>query len=193
MLLSDLLFLVLFLTTVLTLLTAGWFLLRRQAARAGRILRRLLVGVVCYFAIVVGASLLLPRRVIAVGTPECFDDWCIAISAFERHAEAGQVTYKVNLRLSCRARRVAQREKNIAVYLTDHRGKRYDPIADPAAGAFDVLLQPQESVTVSRSFSVPTGATISGAVVTHEGGFPIGWFIIGYDSWFRKPAVTPLR
>jgi hypothetical protein len=32
-----------------------------------------------------------------------------------------------------------------------------------------------------------------GAVIAHEGGFPIGWFIIGYDTWFRKPPLAPLQ
>jgi hypothetical protein len=30
-------------------------------------------------------------------------------------------------------------------------------------------------------------------VVTYEGGFPIGWFIVGYGAWFRKPLMTNLQ
>jgi len=29
-------------------------------------------------------------------------------------------------------------------------------------------------------------------VFAHEGGFPIAWFIIGYDTWFRKPTLVQL-
>ena len=45
----------------------------------------------------------------------------------------------------------------------------------------------------SRSFLVPAEAKDVGLVVAHEGGFPIGWFIIGYGTWFRKPAVVQLQ
>lgn len=45
----------------------------------------------------------------------------------------------------------------------------------------------------SRSFLVPAEAQGVGLVVAHEGGFPIGWFIIGYDAWFRTPAVVQLQ
>jgi len=53
-------------------------------------------------------------------------------------------------------------------------------------------LQPGESVEVSRAFFVAKDANQAGIVVTHEGGFPIGWFIIGDDAWFRKPPVMKL-
>jgi hypothetical protein len=29
-------------------------------------------------------------------------------------------------------------------------------------------------------------------VIAHEGGFPIGWLIIGYDTWFRKAPLVKL-
>jgi hypothetical protein len=188
--LSDLVFILLFLTAVVTLLAAVWFALRRQFARSRRILFRLSAGAAIYMAIVVVTSLVLPRRVLSVGDPQCFDDWCVSIPAFRRVPETNRVAYGVDLRLFSRARRVSQRERNLAVYLTDNRGRRYDPVADQNAAALDVLLGPQESVVVSRSFAVPTEAQDVGAVVTHEGGFPIGWFIIGYDTWFRKPPIV---
>jgi hypothetical protein len=103
------------------------------------------------------------------------------------------VAYRVDLRLTSRARRVSQRENNVVVYLTDQQGRRYDPVADTAATPIHVLLQPQESVVASRSFLVPAEAKDLGLVVAHEGGFPIGWFIIGYDTWFNRPAILRLQ
>ena len=93
---------------------------------------------------------------------------------------------------SSRARRISQRENNLRVYMTDGRDARYDPI-DAAPAPFNVLLGPQESVTVRRTFQVPADAKDIGLVITHQGGFPIGWFIIGYDTWFRKPALIELH
>jgi hypothetical protein len=43
-----------------------------------------------------------------------------------------------------------------------------------------------------RTFAVPLSEEPAGVEVTHEGGFPIGWFIIGYDAWFRKPLLLLL-
>ncbi len=143
--------------------------------------------------IVVAVSLFSPRRILKPDARECFDDWCIALAGVKHAPEDGQVRYSINLRVSSRARRVAQRENNLSVYLTDSRNERYAPMTDSSATAFNVLLQPQQSVIVSRSFLVPAAAKAVGLVITREGGFPIGWFIIGYDTWFRKPAVLRLR
>jgi len=188
--LFDLLFIALFLTAAFSLLAAGWFGLRRQSGRARRILFRLLVGTAVYMAIIIAVSLVLPRRVLRVGDPLCFDDWCVAVTGVRRTPEGGHTVYRVELRLSSRARRVLQRERNLAVYLTDNHERRYDPVPVNSDIPYSVLLRPQESVDVSRSFVVPAEASGIGVVISHEGGFPIGWFIIGYDTWFRKPPVV---
>jgi len=78
------------------------------------------------------------------------------------------------------------------VYLTDHRSRRYDPIPDTSDVPLNVLLGPQESVAATRVFNVPADAREIGLVLAHEGGFPIGWFIIGYETWFRKPTIVRL-
>jgi hypothetical protein len=191
--LFDLLFILLFFTTVGTLFTAALAALRGQSGTAGRILFRLGIGAVIYLAVVIVTSLILPRRVLIVGDPECNDDWCISLSGFHRVPQGNQVAYNVDLRVFSRARRVSQREKNIAVYLTDRSGRRYDPVADPNATPFSVLLSPGDSVSISRTFLLSVGAADVGAVLTHEGGFPIGWLIIGYDTWFRKPPIVRLQ
>lgn len=143
-------------------------------------------------AVVIAVSLILPRRVIQVSDPQCFDDWCVSIAGFKHAPEDTRVAYTVDLRLFSRARRISQRENNLAVYLTDDRGRRYDSEADPSSTPFNVLLGPLQSVVVSRRFLAPSDATGLGIVITHHGGFPIGWFIIGYDTWFRKPPIATL-
>jgi len=181
----DLLFLASCLMAVITLFAAGWFCLRREFGRAGRTLRNLAVSSGAYFAVLILVSLISPRRIFNPGDTQCFDDWCIGVGGFR---QAGAM-YAVDLRLSSRARRVSQRENNLSVYLTDDQDMRYDPVAASSNRPFNVLLRPHESVVVSRSFLVPAQAKNVGLVIAHEGGFPIGWFIIGYDTWFRKPAV----
>jgi len=191
--LFDLLFLGLVLTAVITLLTAACFAVRLDFGRAGRILFRLFVGAAVYMGVVVVVSLMLPRRVLTMGEPLCFDDWCVAVTGVRHAPEGGKIAYHLDLRLSSRARGVLQREKNLAVYLTDSRERRYDPVASPTDTPFSVLLRPQESVDVSRSFAVPDDARGVGVVIAHEGGFPIGWFIIAYDTWFRKAPLLKVE
>ncbi len=193
MTLFDLLFILLFLLAVSVLIAAAWFALRGQFRRVRRTLFRLCVGAAVYMGVVVAVSLVLPRRVMKAGDLQCFDDWCISVVGFRRASESTRVAYSVDLRLLSRARRVSQRENNLAVYLTDHEGRRYDPVPDSASAPFNVLLGPQESAVVSRSFLLPADAADVGVVITHQGGFPIGWFIIGYDTWFRKPPIAKLQ
>lgn len=189
----DLLFLGLFIAAAISLVAAVWFALRGQFGRAARVLLRLLVSAGVYMGVVVLVSLVSPRRYLKADATQCFDDWCIGVAEFRRAPEGGGVTYRVDLRVSSRARRVCQRERNVVVYLTDEQGKRYDPIPDASATPIGVLLRPQESAVASRSFLVPAEAKDVGLVIAHEGGFPIGWFIIGYDTWFRKPPVARLQ
>ena len=70
--LFDLLFIALFLATVCTLVAAGWFAVRRQFDRAGKILFRLFAGAAVCMAAVVAVSLVLPRRILRMGEPLCF-------------------------------------------------------------------------------------------------------------------------
>lgn len=173
-----------------TLPIAAFLAMRRQGARALAILRKICVCAGAYLAVIAIASIFWPRTVLHVGGPQCFDDWCIAVENVSRQPAGGGASYEVTLRLSSRARRISQRENGVAVYLTDNRGQRYDPVPRPSDVPLNVRLGPQESVPATRVFAVPSDAHEPGLVITHEGGFPIGWFIIGYETWFRKPAIV---
>jgi hypothetical protein len=184
----DLLFIVAFLTTIATLLTAIVLAIRRQRRRALVLLLRWCVCAAVYLSAVVLASVFWPRTVLQVGDDRCFDDWCIGVDSATRQASS----YVVNLRLSSRARRVSQRENGVVVYLVDRDGRRYDPVPDDSAVRLNVLLEPGQSLTARRIFSVPGEARELGLVITHQGGFPIGWFIIGDETWFHKPTLVRL-
>jgi len=191
--LFDLLFIAVFLASVGSLLSAALLAVRGDGAEAVALLRRWCICAGIYLSVVVLASVFWPRKVLQLGDPRCFDDWCIAVeSVSHQPAQVGD-TWRVTLRLSSRARRVLQRENNVVVYLSDRRGRRYDPIPDKSAGPMNVQLAPRESVLVMRDFAVPADAAELGLVIDHEGGFPIGWFIIGDEAWFHKPTIVPLR
>jgi hypothetical protein len=186
----DLLFLGLFLTSVITLLTAAVLAIRKQRSRAVRTLRNYAICFAIYMSVVFVVALATPQRVYAVGEDRCFDDWCIAVEAADRAPAPAGVLYTVTLRLSSHAGRVSQREKGVRVYLTDGQGRRFNPTPDPAATPLDVLLEPGQAVRTKRVFLVPADAHDVGLTLSHEGP---GWFIIGDDgNPLHKHAVVRL-
>src|SRR4051812_9326594 len=171
------LFLLLALTTIITLVAAAVRAGMGQLVRSRRILLRLGIGAAAYFAIVIAVSAASPRRVYQPGDAQCFDDWCITVVS-GGWTDAAPVRYEVALHLSNRARRVPMGEKGTVVYLTDASGRRYDPIMSRSVIPFDTVLPPGASIVATRRFEVPRDAQRLGLVYTHEGGFPIGWLII---------------
>lgn len=190
--LLDLLFIAAFLATVGTLIVAATFAIRRQGARALRILRVLAFCAAAYLLTGIAVSVLKPQRIIAVGQPWCFDDWCLTVENVSRRPALSTVSYQVELRIFSRARRVSQRAKGAWVYLLDDRGRRYSPDPDPSAVPLDVLLRPGESVTTARVFRVPAGIHDLGFITGH-GGPPCGpmniLIIGGAGCLFRTPAM----
>jgi len=188
----DLLFIMVLLAILVMLVMSIVAAMRRRRAAALRILGGLCILAAVYLGVVVLVSVVSPRRVLKVGEDQCFDDWCIAVASVRREPAEAAVSYVVALRVSSRARGRPQRERGLQVYLMDEGGRCYDPIPDPAAGPFDVLLQPQEPVHVSRTFQLPADARDPVLVVSHGGGFP-GCCIIGdSDSIFHKRTVVRL-
>lgn len=183
------LFLLLVLLAAIALIRAAVAGVRGRGADARRILRRLGIGAVVYIFIVLVVSMATPRRFYRVGDTQCFDDWCIAVTSAAR-AAPNSVT--VGLRLSSRAKRVTQRELGTVVYLVDSAGHRYDPVLTGGEVPLDASLQPGQSVDAQRTFAVPSNARGLGLVYTHEGGFPIGSFIIGENQWVHGPPMVRL-
>ncbi len=175
----DLLFIALFLTSVVTLLTAAVSALRGRGAQALGILRTFAICFAIYMAIVFVAALASPQKVFHLNEDRCFDDWCIAVTAATRTP----TNYAVTLRISSHAGRVVQRENGVIVYLVDDQARRFDPSPDPTATPLNVQLTPGQSVGTRRSFPVPPDAHGLGLVVAHEGSFCFpGCFIIGEDA-----------
>ena len=190
----DLLFVAAFLASIGTLVVAATFAVRRQGARALSILRLYALGAAAYLLTGVVVSFLKPQRVMDIGEPWCFDDWCLTVENVARTPSTSTMSYDVGLRISSRARRVSQRAKGAWVYLIDQHGRRYSP--DPSAVPLDVLLQPGESVTTSRVFHVPVGVRDLGLITGHGGPYcgPMNILIIGGATClFRKPAMIRIE
>lgn len=186
------LFLLLFVTAVATLIAAAAAALQGQRPRAARILRRLAIGTGAYLAIVLIVAWFSAPVSHRVGEPMCFDDWCITVLDATRTPVGAGQSWRVTLRISSRAKRVDQRENGAAVYLTDSRQRRFDPDPAVAAVPLDSRLAPGEAIEAPRIFTLPSDATGVELVFAHEGGFPIGEFIIGENQLFHKASTVKL-
>jgi hypothetical protein len=187
----DLVLIASVLLSVATLSSASAIAATGHFALAWRVLRGWILCATAYLGVVVIVSLFTRPRLLAYGEDQCFDDWCIAVERVERMQSAAARTYAVTFRLSSRARRVSQRERNVVAYLRDADGRRYDP--DSADGEpFAVLLEPGQSVRTMRFYDLPPGAEPPRLVIAHEGGFPIGWFIIG-EGPFAKGTLVAMQ
>jgi hypothetical protein len=189
--LFELLFLLLAFAALATVGTSAVYAVTGRGARALRLLRRLGIGAAVYFATVIVVSIVSPRLVYRVGDEQRFDDWCITVLSSRRSGGA-ENALEVSLRLTNRARGAAMGEEHTVAYVTDANGRRFDSQFDPAAVRFDTRLDPGQSSLATRRFLVPPDARGLGLVYTHEGGFPIGWFIIGEGGWFSQPPIVRL-
>jgi hypothetical protein len=187
----DLLFILIFFATVGALATAMFQAIRGHGRKSLRVLGFSAVSLVLYFAICCATTLLTPRRVLNLHEPQCFDDWCVSLENVIEMREGPANRYQINIRIFSQAQRISQRENGIAFYLEDDLGRRYPAIPNPSDTPSNALLQPGESVALGRGFQFPSTAHLAGFVVTHEGGFPIGWFIIGENqSLFHNEPIT---
>ena len=190
----ELLFIVVVLGSVAALGAAVVQAFRGRARRSIELVTVVCLCLAMYIGIVILVSLVSPQRVQGIGDTRCSDDWCIAVVAVTRSPLPGGTEYSVAFRLSSRARGVPQRENGVVVYLVDGTGGRYLAEQDPATVPFNVVLQPGQTVTTSRSFRVLGEKDILGVVVGREGSNAIpGRFIIGDDgSLFHRPAIVPI-
>jgi len=189
----DLVFILVFLTTVVLLGRIAVAAIRGRSAVAARRLRVLVSGLAGYMLVVLLVGLVTPRREVPLGQPECSDDWCIAVT----HASAepgGPAERRVDIEfeVSSRARRIHQRERFVTVYLRGRDGHRYDPIPSADQPPFDVLLAPGERLSTHRLFVVPDDVHDLGVVVTREGDFAFPRCCIIGDGPLHKPPITPL-
>ena len=165
----DLLFLAFFLASLIALVAAAYAAARGRTPRAFSILGIWLVCAAVYLGISVAVAYAAPQRVIAVGTPWCFDDWCLTVENAKR-TDAG---YTVNMSISSQAKRVTQRANGVWIYVRDENDTHYEANPEPAEVPLDVLLQPGESIAARRSFGVPANIRDLGLVTGH-GGPPCG-------------------
>lgn len=185
-------------------------LLRRQWARAKRVLLALGGFLMLYTALLLSISLLSPQHVFAMHQDRCFDDWCLSaervvqqptIGATPTVVTAHGAFYLVTVRVSSKARAISQRALDVQVYLLDARSQRYDPspIGQQALDAtgqggqqLDSELAPSGSFTRTVVFDLPKSSSHLALVVTH-GLFPDVLVIGSEQSFLHKPTIIQLQ
>lgn len=185
----DLVFLLTFLGSVITLAVIVVRALRRRPVRP--IWRRLLLAWLAYAVVLLAVSLLSPQRVVAAGTPQCSDDWCITVVDVVPIDGRTTSEYLAHLDLSNRGRGRAQRERFVAVQLVTADGSRTASVAEPRDVPFDTLIAAGQTIHATRRFRFPLDTRPTGLVVARVGGgrFP-GCCIIGDDnSFLHKPTI----
>lgn len=177
----DVLFLVLFLLTLIALIVAAYQSLRGGTGKAVRSVVGAAIVWVIYLGGVIVVSLSTPRREVAIGELRCFDDWCLTV---ERLSPAS-----ATLRVSSRAARIRQGAPDTFVYLEDSGGKKIAPRSCSGPG-FENKISSEESYEKICEFDVSAGVQIAGLVVRHGSTGP-GVLIIGDDSaLFHQPAIV---
>jgi hypothetical protein len=189
----DLLFLFLVLVSAIVLLTVGVKAIRGRGKSALLLLGVWAACMAVYFGICVATAAAEDQKVLPLGEPQCFDDWCIQVDGVNRSPAANATEYVATIRISSRARRVTQREKDVTVLLQDATGNRYAAAAAANEPPFDVQLGPGESVTTHREFQLPAGSQPAGMVIAHT-GFQMGWLVIGEgQGMFHKEPIVRLQ
>ena len=192
----DLLFLAAIAVTVILLLATVLLALKGSRTRALKSLQLLAVFVCAYAVASMAVSFFAPQHLISMGEPWCFDDWCLAADQITSTAQSNTTNYQVELRLSSTARGRPQRASGAWIYLIDGQGNLYPPITDKSEIPLDVLLQPQESISTSRTFHVPSNITPVGLVTGHGGPYcgAMSWLIIGQGGClFGRPTMVRLK
>lgn len=196
MTLFDLLFILVVLMSMVMLAVIAAQAVRGRRASALKLLRVFGVSAAAYVTASFAVALVAPQRVLAVGDPWCFDDWCLTVERVTPNPSAGYVSYQLDLRIFSRARRVAQRARGAWAFLIDDHGRRYAPELNAADVPLDVLLQPGESVAARRVFHVPSGVRAAGFITGHGGPYcgPMDILVIGASGCvFGKPTMVQIQ
>jgi len=190
----DLVFLLGSLATIATLCWVLAVLVRRRWRSPARLTIGWAACVVVYIVVGLAISYVRPQKVMSVGEPWFFDDWCMQVDQAGRSATSS--TYNVRFHIFSRARRVSQRAKGAWIYVVDDRGRRYAPEFDTSAVPLDALLAPGQSIAMHREFKLPPEARIVGLVTGHGGGYcgPMSLLVPGDGGcWLGKPPILHLK
>lgn len=205
MTLYELIFILLFLGSVISLLLSG-FLWRRIASK--RILVALASVWGVYLAILAVTDAFSPQKVFKVGEDQCFDEMCCAVADAQAMPEqtlnqpgiAASRLYVFKIRVTSHSWSRAQAEGGLRGRLYDNDRDAYINVSEAAQKAYDAQhgesskltprIAPGESILSVLVFEVPQRFTHLALTLDH--GFTPGYFVIGESPFFHKPDIHQL-
>ena len=153
-----------------------------------------------FFTMLLLVSLLSKGKTLPINKDKCFDEWCAAVTSFEKMPnKQGSTLYFVKLKISNKGRGRPQKPDNPNIYVVDEKGAHYnESFSDQKAyeakfgqqQSYSKLIDPQSSFETVMSFRIPTNRKAN--LVITEGGWPT-YFIMGDEgSLLHKKSITPL-
>lgn len=204
----DLLFILLFLASVIALISILILLVRARRMSARRLF--LIFGSVwaVYLAIVFLVAAATPQRVIPMNEEECYDEMCFSVAQVQTAPQLGPshspitahgIFYVVTVKVASHSRGRTQGEGGIRALLWNS-GKYYE-VSPPAQRAWEAThavtpvltarLRPDESILSDQVFDVPARSSSLSLVLSH--GFGPGYFVIGECPLFHPPTILRLE
>jgi hypothetical protein len=210
MMVFELLFVGLFLASLIALIGVLILAVRRRRRTAMRGLGVLGAGWAVYLFVVVAVAVTMgarPQRTIPVGQELCFDEMCFSVVNIQIVPQMGPASqfvkangrfYVITVRVSSRSRGRVQSEGGLRALLWDS-GKYYEvssggqqawEAVNGETARLTVRLRPGESVQSVQVFDLPNDASAPGLALSH--GFTPGYFVIGECPLFQKPTILKL-
>jgi hypothetical protein len=204
----ELLFIALFLTTLIALVIVLIMAVRGSRRSAMRLLRAV-GGIWAVYLFIVGAvSATTTQRIVPMGQDLCFDEMCFAavqaqsvsqLGSGDSAVKADGQFYVITVRVSSHSRGRTQSEGGLRALLWDSgkyfgvspQGQRAWEADNGATAPLTARLRPGESVLSVQVFDVPREVSAPGLVLSH--GFGPGYFVIGECSLFHKPTITRIN
>ena len=191
---------------VLLLLLVGWTVLGTigmlislflgERARALRHIAWIFGIWAVYLALVMGTSLMQPRKIVALGQDQCFGDVCFAVTGVEEVpgflVHDGSRLVRVAVRVSNRGRGEIERDGHVQAFLLDSRGRRWDEATAISSVPLTSAVPAGSSVMSQPVFKVAKDASGMALVLTH-GRWQRGVLIIGGpESLLHRRTIVPM-
>lgn len=208
MTLFDLLFILLFLASVIALISVLVLLVRARRTAAMRLFRISASVWAVYLATVFLLAAVTPQRVIPMNEEQCFDEMCFSVTQVRTASQLGSaatpvtahgIFYIVTVKVASHSLGRTQSEGGIRALLWNS-GQYYE-VSSPGQRAWEAphavtpaltaRLRPGESILCDQVFDVPARSSSLGLALSH--GFGPGYFVIGECPLFHPPTILRLE
>ena len=149
-----------------------------------------------YLAVVMGTSLMQPRKIVPIGQDQCFGDVCFAVTGVEEVPgfliHDGSRLVRVSVRVSNRRRGKVESDAQVRAFLLDSRGRQWDESTAISSVPLTTAVPAGSSVMSEPVFKVAQDASGMALVLTH-GRWQRGTLIIGGpESLLHRRTIVPL-